>query len=396
VEEWATMDEESPLVPPAGVELKRGASPVGNENVSVEYRIQVGISKVLDADEIFTADYELYLRFDAPPELKLPEGPWFDGAENFQLESLPSDSTPMPTFHGTESVDLLEQQCKLDRRQGKIYMFCNWLITFRETFALHRFPFDSQLFTMKIELGCMNTRAIVPVSWDSALEIPEAVYLPPELKGEDDVAVYYGGDSWYLKDIKLDLEQDDDGSIKLSVLAERKPGFYMWNILLLNFFLVMVNSAVAGIHKEDLADRLSVTLTLMLSAIAFKFVLIQTIPVVSYLTLLDRYVILSFSWLFVSCLESYMAATFLTQQMDDCFNAISASLWLTLHLIIVVGTLCGWFRVTDITQIVNERSRLMQELALSTQIKSALGMSSRTRTYSALARYEPDSEGTKF
>ena len=339
-------------------------------------------------------DYELYLRFDAPPELKLLEAGQWLGAENFKLEILPSDSTPMPTFHATESVDLLEQQCKLDRRQGMIYMFCNWLVTFRETFALHRFPFDSQLFTMKIELGCMNTRAIIPVSWDSALEIPEAVYFPSELK-EDDVAVYHGGDSWSLKDVKLDLGQED-GSIKLSVLAERKPGFYMWNILLLNFFLVMVNSAVAGIHKEDLADRLSVTLTLMLSAIAFKFVLIQTIPAVSYLTLLDRYIILSFSWLFMSCLESYMAATFLTQQMDDCFNAISAGLWFTLHLIIVVGTLCGWFRVTDIKQIISERRAMSQELKLSTQSKSVLGTSSRTRTYSALAQYEPDSKGTKF
>ena len=53
-----------------------------------------------------------------------------------------------------------------------------------------------------------------------------------------------------------------------------------------------------GISVGDLGDRLGVNLTLLLTAMAFKWVLNEGIPNVPYLTLMEVYVICSFAVLF--------------------------------------------------------------------------------------------------
>lgn len=47
-------------------------------------------------------------------------------------------------------------------------------------------------------------------------------------------------------------------------------------------------------------------------------------PVVSYVTLLDGYIILSFAWLFASCLESFLAKELLEESTDDLLNLLGA------------------------------------------------------------------------
>eukprot|EP00656_Telonema_subtile_P055105 TRINITY_DN8435_c0_g1_i1.p1 TRINITY_DN8435_c0_g1~~TRINITY_DN8435_c0_g1_i1.p1 ORF type:complete len:363 (-),score=90.04 TRINITY_DN8435_c0_g1_i1:90-1178(-) len=324
----------------------------------VEYRVQAGISKVLDAQERFQADYELYLRLDAPPEFTDPTAP--PGAQAMALTDLPSGSCPSPSFHSMECVELLEFECCLDRREGKIYLGFNWVVTFRERLGLQRFPFDSQLLTMRITLGSVGGHPADPVPWDTENAVPHAFYFPEELRGEEDLAVYYGGDSWLLKVVEMEVLEG--AMLEVRVLAERKPDFYMWNVLLLNFMMVTVNCAVVGIHQDELASRLGVTLTLMLTAIAFKFVLMSTMPVVSYLTLLDCYVIMSFGWLFASCFESYLASTVLSEAADHWINAVGLSLWFAIHVCIVVAAKCGYFRVKDQQEVKDQRARSMQEI----------------------------------
>ena len=49
---------------------------------------------------------------------------------------------------------------------------------------------------------------------------------------------------------------------------------------------------------------MQVVLTLMLSSVALKFVVSQSLPVISYLTLLDKYLITSFFYLFLVVLQN--------------------------------------------------------------------------------------------
>ena len=52
----------------------------------------------------------------------------------------------------------------------------------------------------------------------------------------------------------------------------------------------MMSSMSMFVPREDVADRLSVSLTLILTAVAYKYVIIEMLPKISYMTLLDQYI----------------------------------------------------------------------------------------------------------
>ena len=80
-------------------------------------------------------------------------------------------------------------------------------------------------------------------------------------------------------------------AVAVSVRVFREPDFYFYNIALWMglFSLLAIGTGVAVQHTE-VADRIAVSLTLVLTAAAYKFVILSMVPRVSYLTLIDLYV----------------------------------------------------------------------------------------------------------
>ena len=59
-----------------------------------------------------------------------------------------------------------------------------------------------------------------------------------------------------------------------------------------------------AVPPADVADRLSVSLTLVLTAVAYKLTVPQSIPQVAYLTLLDKFVSLCFVFMVLVAVEN--------------------------------------------------------------------------------------------
>eukprot|EP00729_Bicosta_minor_P017839 gene17839-4579_t len=78
-------------------------------------------------------------------------------------------------------------------------------------------------------------------------------------------------------------------TIKASIVVERRWGYYVWNVVLPSFIFTSLAFLSLLIPDEDLADRLSVTLTLMLTSAAYKIVAANAVPDVPFLTYLDTY-----------------------------------------------------------------------------------------------------------
>merc|ERR1712079_582298 len=70
--------------------------------------------------------------------------------------------------------------------------------------------------------------------------------------------------------------------------------------------ICLCSFAVFAIEGTELADRLSVVFTMLLTAVAFKIVVADTLPKVAYTTLLDLYL----NGLFVSCCSSFLRMLF--------------------------------------------------------------------------------------
>jgi len=270
-----------------------------------------------------------------------------EGTEEFDLDSLDKDWMPEPTFLGADGAKFLVHMALLDRHHGKLYVMYNNTYKVRNPLNLRQFPFDSQQLEMVIEYT--NAIPVKVVPWDGTLLCQKffktgSMLSSAETRQTEDVTIMYGGDSWEPLDVEMKISSQQSNVITLNLLIERKHNFYLWNVLCPKFLLGLINSTVVGIDPEDLADRLSITVTLLLTLIAFRFVLLSGMPKVSYVTLMDWYMVICFAWLCMSCLESFLAKTVLTVSTDHWVNGILAGLWILLHAIVLVCSECHLFR----------------------------------------------------
>jgi len=81
------------------------------------------------------------------------------------------------------------------------------------------------------------------------------------------------------------------------VVVHRNYGHYTWNVFLPIFLITIMSVTTFVVPLEEVADRCGVILTLLLTSVAFKFVVGQDLPKISYNTYLDVYVLLSFDLL---------------------------------------------------------------------------------------------------
>jgi len=162
---------------------------------------------------------------------------------------------------------------------------------------------------------------------------------------------------------------DNKTHCQFDMPIERKSSFYLVNVV----FPLMVVSGLGltafSIELEDLPSRLSVILTLLLSAVAFKYVINQYIPNISYMTVLDAYIMLSYGLFFVAAFESAMMRspligneqTGLALQIDFIVYTVYILLWLSTSLLFSGANIFGV--LTETWEQVNRRkheSELMQ------------------------------------
>eukprot|EP00931_Biecheleriopsis_adriatica_P004796 TRINITY_DN106414_c0_g1_i1.p1 TRINITY_DN106414_c0_g1~~TRINITY_DN106414_c0_g1_i1.p1 ORF type:complete len:450 (+),score=32.89 TRINITY_DN106414_c0_g1_i1:42-1391(+) len=221
---------------------------------------------------------------------------------------------------------------------------------FRERFELKNFPFDAQDLQMQIvsvhQCGGGSTQVELVKN-----ETEEYVCVVP---GDD-------GDRFTLYDeymMSTEIRQVRKNTLPqhsttkriypllvLSMKVTRRPGFYIWQVYLPMFMLVVLTFPVLLLPISDLSGRLSSFFTLMLAAVAYKNWIGDNLPRCSYLTELDIYVLGSISIMFMVTLESstvfwvqkYLLeeGSFFSRVLDtgeDCFGISGAVTWMLVHV----------------------------------------------------------------
>jgi len=159
--------------------------------------------------------------------------------------------------------------------------FMTGLYECKEYQELEYFPFDLQDLTLDFQLTSrsdidkFDLRLHTVEFYRPCLQMAEWVMYPPE--------------------------SDRKGTAKTEVRlrATRKSHFYVTNIVGAMCVLNLMCIGAFGIEIPDIADRLSVTLTMMLTAVAFKFIVGDQLPKVSYNTYLDIYLIYTYVFMFL-------------------------------------------------------------------------------------------------
>lgn len=149
---------------------------------------------------------------------------------------------------------------------------------------------------------------------------------------------------------RVEAEISDDGmECNVDFQITRDPFFYLFNIVLINFFIVLISFSVVAIDMTDYSSRLSILITSVLTAVAFKFVTVNWVPNVSYLTRLDKYIIFTFIMLSFVVLESFFVSLVPSRHydigrgFDVAIVSVFVVIWIVLHLFIWVGSVKNYF-----------------------------------------------------
>jgi hypothetical protein len=186
----------------------------------------------------------------------------------------------------------------VDQSTGLVAFVVRMLGVFRERFELKRFPFDCQWLTLRLSSCWKEVR--FSGDW------PAAYARRNRCPSRDDFVNLKG---FILEDYepfpvaclqarKTRVEQSASSSVyhelNAKLMIRRRSAYYLWNIALIDFLLVLTSLTVLLVPAEEFADRMAMSLTLLLTAIAFKQVVSMHLPSISYLTTLDKYVLFGF------------------------------------------------------------------------------------------------------
>lgn len=197
--------------------------------------------------------------------------------------------------------------------------------TFSETLELAWFPFDRQQMSVKMHLGRSEKEVVLeplglrPLK-DASRNERESMSHEFSSRGflEDNIWTVvrsnrHGRAIWVSRNSS---HAEDARSVDITVFLRRRSLYYVWNIYLPMFLLTLMTGANLVIPICEVADRLSVNLTLILTAVAYKFIAAQDLPNVAYLTFLDTHVLVCLASLFASVVETGVLAAI--KSTDTC------------------------------------------------------------------------------
>lgn len=350
------------------MELTEGVSASGlihNDSIrEVGVAVELRLLSVDDASEVFKVSLLIHTHYDDPDFVKK------DGRKQNGYERVDDYEGYLPSLvmvNCTETqFEEFVQVTRVNYHTGVVWTAFYNTCVISESLELEKFPFDRQLFRVIFKSANAKLRP-----WKVDNKVLD--FLPMQgraLQDEDKVnAVYLVAcelKNWFMARFKVTYFPDDDdpasltqGEFEIAIMAERDPKFYFFNFYLIIYLIVLTNVALLSIDPVDSGDRNAVTITLLLTLVAFKFVLMEGTPKVGYLTYMDMYVVSSFVFTIIAVFENIFISPLVQCQLSseaDCddletlslglrekdafFQIAFAAIWTVLNLIVTVT--CFW------------------------------------------------------
>ncbi|KAJ8311110.1 hypothetical protein KUTeg_011338 [Tegillarca granosa] len=162
--------------------------------------------------------------------------------------------------------------------------------TFTENLELEDFPFDNQDLSINISSELTNEELILKEDDQDLSRL--------------NVSCLVDEQEWHLSDLveaeerMLKKEFSEAKNIAypglvVKCVATRRPGFFVWNILIIMTIISSLSFCSFVVDRDLPQRRLQLGFTLTLTGVAFRFVTNQSLPKISYLTKLDKYILFS-------------------------------------------------------------------------------------------------------
>ena len=299
---------------------------------------EVTLQKIDVPNQTFDASIEIHLFWK---DKNLP-----NEFPNYQTEDfiIHNDYVPIKMNeifeNKTQSIITVQPQFRYFEK-GIIYMFFVVECRFAERMELHRFPLDRQFLNIQFN-ALRHPLTNDQGDWCWILKYPK--WMPSALDSTFKHKTYAvrmlsSITEYQLLDPWINYATNENQPYLIRLRVNRKPAYYFGNIILPNFLIVSGCFSAFVVPKEKNVDRFSITIALLLAAVAFRFVVASILPKVSYLTLMDYYLIVTFVALTILLFEqaiismpsviNYVHADII----EYCILFIWASIWFGVHII---------------------------------------------------------------
>lgn len=189
---------------------------------------------------------------------------------------------------------------------------------FAERFELQTFPFDTQPLSVRLRSSYDSSRVIfAPSACESEAFMPEAAPywarlhdLPPAARGRFPL----GHDQLYMAGITLEewelspllftragttstnffANAKSYPTLVVEVALKRVWTYYLSYVLIFSGAICSLGFGVIFTPPDAFHDRCSISLTLLLASVGFKYTVAEKLPEIAYNTMVDEYVIVSF------------------------------------------------------------------------------------------------------
>ncbi|MGO9605966.1 MAG: hypothetical protein ACLQAT_21680 [Candidatus Binataceae bacterium] len=163
------------------------------------------------------------------------------------------------------------------------------------------------------------------------------VYVQPFLDERDTMVLEYDGHlsgvsteafvelaQWKILGVKGAEERQTIGTtgkevseLEIDVVVQRRYRYYVWKVFLPLFAMVAIAYSAFWIKVSDYYTQISITLTAILTEIAFLFAISTSLPKVPYLTFIDAFFLVSFAFSCACIIELVAVHQILERNRED-------------------------------------------------------------------------------
>eukprot|EP00041_Stephanoeca_diplocostata_P009211 m.140112 g.140112 ORF g.140112 m.140112 type:complete len:482 (+) comp17651_c0_seq1:184-1629(+) len=275
-----------------------------------------------------------------------------------ELENVIELKQPWVSHRRTFMSTIMEEDSDGTKKEVEIknvqYKFSN-LGSFVEKFQLHYFPFDRQCLSIRVTSRRPYMKKITNATGGSDGKKYTGVLrlMPPHDRPLGMInavgfplANVHQIDSPFLVATPTTTPMSTSCSrtvmpkLKATVVLRRIGRYYVVTAMLPMFLVTTVCMSTFFMSRDELGDRLQISITAILAAIVFKQTVQGDLPNLGYLTLLDQYMIMCESFLYVVTLQNVIG-----NQREEQIGTLSidsllawgiAALWLIAHIIFFV------------------------------------------------------------
>lgn len=247
----------------------------------------------------------------------------------------------MKFINGIEVIEYTENKVTWEKTKDNLIptLIIDIKVVLAEKFELNNFPFDIQFLTMDLLLENEVKSDKKQDHFDEIVIVPDKnknnyfIELPERLSSSNE---------WeFMKSAYTVLPNDKSNSqfnrLVISFRMKRNYISYLIKICLIMCIISLLSNGLFSLSPSDqLGDRLSYGVTLLLTDAAYILVISSSVPVLPYLTIIEKYIITNFCYISLNII--LISFNQMTDYLisDEITMFVSFISWLLIHLYFIV------------------------------------------------------------